>query len=454
MRFLPHTAEDIRAMLAAVGAAAVGDLFADVPAELRARAMLQLAPGLSELEVRARLEALAAQNAAAPQSCFIGAGAYPHFVPAVVDQVIQRAEFYSAYTPYQPEVSQGTLQATFEFQSLVAMLLGMEVANASMYDGASATAEAVLMALRMHPQRRRVILSQALHPQYREVVHTYTTGAGTAGAGTTAASAIELVTAPLTADGRTDRAWVAQAINEHTAAVVIGYPNFFGVIEDLGGFAALAHDAGAVLISATTEAVALGLLKPPGAYGADIAVAEGQSLGIPMSYGGPGVGLFATRNESVRTMPGRLVGEAVDGAGRRGYVLTLATREQHIRREKATSNICTNHGLMALAFTVHVATLGKAGVRSLAIANTAGAHRVADRLTHAGWQLPFAAPFFNEFVVTRKGAAAAWDAARKAGIFAGVPLGRWYPELADALLLCVTEMHDDAAVERLLEALG
>jgi glycine dehydrogenase subunit 1 len=225
------------------------------------------------------------------------------------------------------------------------------------------------------------------------------------------------------------------------------------VIEDLGGFATLAHDAGAALISATTEAVALGLLKPPGAYGADIVVAEGQSLGIPLSYGGPGVGLFATRHESVRAMPGRLVGEAVDGAGRRGYVLTLATREQHIRRERATSNICTNHGLMALAFTVHVATLGKAGIRQLAIANTAAAHRVAQRLTHAGWQLQFAAPFFNEFVVTRSGAEAAWQRARDAGVLAGVPLRRWYPELADSLLLCVTEMHDDAGVERLIEAL-
>jgi glycine dehydrogenase subunit 1 len=453
MRFVPHSAEDIRAMLAAVGVADVEGLFVDIPAPLRASAGLNLAPGLSELEVRTRLEVLAAQNTAARQCCFIGAGAYPHFVPAVVDQIIQRAEFYSAYTPYQPEVSQGTLQAIFEFQSLVAMLLGMEVANASMYDGASATAEAVLMALRLHPQRRRVILSRALHPQYREVVHTYAAGAGTAAPSTTGAGPIELLEAPLTADGRTDRAWVANALNDQTAAVVIGYPNFFGVVEDLGGFAALAHEAGAALISATTEAVALGLLKPPGAYGADIVVAEGQSLGIPMSYGGPGVGLFATRNEHVRTMPGRLVGEAVDGAGRRGYVLTLATREQHIRREKATSNICTNHGLMALAFTVHVATLGKAGIRRLAIANTAAAHHVADRLTAAGWQLQFAAPFFNEFVVTRTDAEASWHAARKAGILAGVPLGRWYPELAESLLLCVTEMHDEAGAERLIEAL-
>ncbi|HVP90204.1 MAG TPA: aminomethyl-transferring glycine dehydrogenase subunit GcvPA, partial [Terriglobales bacterium] len=400
-------------------------------------------PGLSELEVRAHLEQLAARNTAAQQPCFIGAGAYPHFVPAIVDQILQRAEFYSAYTPYQPEVSQGTLQAIFEFQSLVAMVTGMEIANASMYDGASATAEAVLMAPRIRAKRSRVILSRALHPQYREVVRTYTTGAGH----------VELVEAPFTADGRTDVDWLARNVDAQTAAVVVGYPNFFGVVEDLGTLAEVAHAQQALLISATSEALALGLLQPPGAYGADIVVAEGQSLGIPMSYGGPGVGLFATRNEFVRMMPGRLVGEAVDGAGRRGYVLTLATREQHIRREKATSNICTNHGLMALAFTVHVSTLGKTGLRKLAVANTAAAHRVAERLTAAGWRQPFAAPFFNEFVVSRAGAAATCAAAAQQGILAGVPLARWYPELGDALLLCVTEVHDAAAVDRLLEAL-
>ncbi len=437
-------------MLDAVGAARVADLFTDVPDDLRARAALRLAPGMSELEVRARLEALAARNAATSQVCFLGAGAYPHFVPAVVDQVLQRAEFYSAYTPYQPEVSQGTLQAIFEFQTLVAMLLGMEVANASMYDGASATAEAVLMALRIHPQRSRVIVSRALHPQYREVVRTYAIAAGG-----DAVHRIELVEAPVSAAGRTDVDWVAGSVDERTAAIVVGYPNFFGVIEDLGLIAALAHECGALLVTATTETVALGLLKPPGAFGADIAVAEGQSLGVPMSYGGPGVGLFATRNEFVRMLPGRLVGEASDGAGRRGYVLTLATREQHIRREKATSNICTNHGLMALAVTVYLSTVGKSGLRELAIANTAAAHGAVARLAATGkWQPQFAAPFFNEFVMRGAGAEAAWQAARARGVLAGVPLRRWYPEFAEALLLCVTEMHDAAALDRLLDALS
>jgi len=444
MRFLPHTVADIRAMLDVVGVGTVDDLFAEIPQALRAGAGLQVPAGLAELDVRARLQTLAEQNAAAQQLCFMGAGAYPHFVPAVVDQILQRAEFYSAYTPYQPEVSQGTLQAIFEFQSLVAMLLGMEVANASMYDGASATAEAALMALRLAAPRRRIVLSRALHPQYREVVRTYTTGAGD----------IELVEAPLGGDGRTDLNSLAGLVTERTAAVVVGYPNFFGVIEDLERIGTLAHDRGALLVTATTEPVALGLIKPPGAYGADIAVAEGQSLGIPMSYGGPGVGLFATRTAYVRSMPGRLVGEASDGAGRRGYVLTLATREQHIRREKATSNICTNHGLMALALTVYLSTVGKAGLRTLAVTNAARSHAAAERLCASGrWRVQFAAPFFNEFVVTGANAQATWDAARARGVLAGVLLRRWYPEFPDSMLLCVTEMYDDAAVDRLVAAL-
>jgi glycine dehydrogenase subunit 1 len=450
MRFLPHTDEDVRAMLDVVGVPDVADLFADVPGVLCARAAVELPPGLPEQEVRARLEQLAVRNVGAQRHCFLGAGAYPHFVPAVVDHILQRAEFYSAYTPYQPEVSQGTLQAIFEFQTLVAMLLGMEVANASMYDGASATAEAVLMALRIHPKRPRIILSRALHPQYREVVRTYATVAGGEGA-----HHVDLVEAPVGSDGRTDLAWLASAVNDETAAVVIGYPNFFGVVEDLETVGQLVRAHGTLLVTATTEAIALGLLKPPGAFGADIAVAEGQSLGVPLSYGGPGVGLFATRSDFVRMMPGRLVGEAVDGAGRRGYVLTLATREQHIRREKATSNICTNHGLIALAVTVYLSTVGKAGVRELAIANTAAAHRAAERLVRTGkWQQQFSAPFFNEFVLCGSDAEAAWKAANARGVLSGIPLRRWYPELSDALLLCATEVHDAAAVDALLDALS
>ena len=431
-------------MLDTVGAAQIGDLFADVPQELRARAALDIAPGISELEVRAQLEALAHRNSGAQLQSWLGAGAYQHFIPAVVDQVLQRAEFYSAYTPYQPEVSQGTLQAIFEFQSLVAMLLQMEVANASMYDGASATAEAVLMALRIRSQRSRVVLSRALHPQYRQTVRTYVAGAGD----------VELIEAPFANDGRMDRAWLAANLDDRTAALVVGYPNFFGVVEDLAALGSVAHERGALLVTATCEPVALGLIKPPGAFAADIAVAEGQSLGIPMSYGGPGVGLFATRTEYLRMMPGRLVGEASDGAGRRGYVLTLATREQHIRREKATSNICTNQGLMTLAVTVYLATVGRAGFRELAIVNAAAAHRAAQCLTQSGqWQLRFPAPFFNEFVLSGAAAQARWEAARERGVLAGLPLCHWYPELADTLLLCCTELHDGTAIEQLAQAM-
>jgi glycine dehydrogenase subunit 1 len=294
VRFIPHSPADIEHLLAAVGVDSLDDLFRDVPAALRATGPIDLPPGLPEQDVRRRLEALAARNPGADMLSFLGAGAYPHFVPAVVDNILQRAEFYSAYTPYQPEVSQGTLQAIFEFQTLTAMLFGLEVANASMYDGASATAEAVLMALRLHPKRPRVLLARSLHPDYRDTVRTYLEGAGES----------ELVEVPAGADGRVDAPALTAALDARTAALVVGYPNVFGVVEDLGALhaAAAAHDA--MLVTATAEPLALALLRPPGACGAEIAVGEGQSFGVPLSYGGPGVGLFATRLRHVRSMPG------------------------------------------------------------------------------------------------------------------------------------------------------
>ena len=445
MRFIPHSPSDIEHMLAAVGVGAVEELFRDIPPELRASGAIDLPPGLPEQEVRRRLETLAARNDGATMLSFLGAGAYPHFSPAVVDNILQRAEFYSAYTPYQPEVSQGTLQAIFEFQTLVAMLFGMDVANASMYDGASSAAEAVLMTLRLQPKRPRVVLARSLHPHYRETVHTYVQGAGEA----------ELVEAPFGADGRLDPAWLATNVDARTAAVVVGYPNIFGVIEDLDAVGATVRAAGALLVTATAEPLALALLKAPGACGAAIAVGEGQSFGVPLSYGGPGVGLFATRTAHVRGMPGRLVGEAHDEQGRRGYVLTLATREQHIRRERATSNICTNHGLIALAATVYLSLLGKHGLRALAHVNLARAHRAAAQLTRGGrWRPAFSGPFFNEFAVRGRDAAGALARAQADGVLAGVPLGPWYPELDDALLIAVTEVHDDAALARLAEVLA
>lgn len=442
MRYIPHTAGDIAAMLAAIGARTVDDLFTHLPEQLRRRAAIDLPAGLSEASVRERLTALAHLNRVEPEvAAFLGAGAYRHFSPVVVDQILQRSEFATAYTPYQPEVSQGTLQAIFEFQSLVATLLGLEVANASMYDGASATAEAVLMAKRILPQRSTVLIARSLHPQYRQVVHTYVSGA----------PGVRVVEAPWAADGRLDTAALERLLDDHVMSVVVGYPNVFGVIEDVAHISALARQRGALTVTATTEALALGLLKSPGELGAEIAVAEGQSLGIPVSYGGPGVGLFACRERFLRNMPGRLVGETVDHEGRRGFVLTLATREQHIRREKATSNICTNQGLCALAVAVFLSLLGKQGLRELAERNVKKSHFARDLLLRGGCRTPFTAPFFNEFVVELKNARAVWHSLKAQGIIAGVLLENWYPELTDHLLLCVTELHARTQIERLAE---
>ncbi len=445
MRFIPHTAGDVEAMLDAVGVGSVDELFTAVPEPLLRTAPLQLPAGLSERDVQRRLQALATGNPAAHRPCFIGAGAYAHFSPAVVDHVIQRAEFYSAYTPYQPEVSQGTLQAIYEFQTLIASLLGLDVANASMYDGASAAAEAVLMALRIHSGRCRVLLSRALHPHYVQVIHTYLRDA----------AEVDLVEVPWDDSGRTDLRRLRELAGSDTAAVVVGYPNVFGVLDDVAGASALAQAAGALTITATAESLALGAVRSPGSLGADIAVAEGQSFGIPLSYGGPGVGLFATRLSHVRLMPGRLVGETVDTSGRRAFVLTLATREQHIRREKATSNICTNHSLMALAATVYLTVLGKRGLRALAAENLRAAHAVAERLCAGGrWRRRFSGPVFNELVLQSDDLEAALRGAADAGVLPGLEMSRWFPELADCLLLCVTEVNTAAEIERLVEALS
>ena len=445
MAFVPLTADERQAMLEQIGVGSVAELFEDIPAAVRFP-HLDVPPPLTEIETVAKMSALAARNQHVGQlACFVGAGYYNHYSPSIVSHLMGRSEFYTSYTPYQPEVSQGTLQAIFEFQTLVAMLFGLEVANASMYDGASATAEAALMALRLQPKRPRVIVARSLHPHYRETVRTYLEGAGES----------ELIEAPFGADGRLDLAWLQANVDARTSAVIAGYPNVFGVIEDLRAVHDVAAGQGAVLVTATAETLALALLQAPGDCGAEIAVGEGQSFGIPMSYGGPGVGLFATRNKHVRSMPGRLVGEAHDDAGRRGYVLTLATREQHIRRERATSNICTNHGLIALAATVYLCLYGKRGLRQLAHLNLARAHAAARALTAGGrWGMAFDGPFFNEFAVRGRDAARALDAARANGVLAGVPLGQWYPELDDAFLVAVTEVHDEAAIARLAQELG
>ncbi len=446
MRYIPHTDSDVASMLATIGARSLADLFAHLPETLRSQAVVNLPLGLSEAGVRSRLADLAMTNQVDSATVpFLGAGAYPHFVPVVVDQIIQRSEFATAYTPYQPEVSQGTLQTIFEFQSLVAMLFGLDVANASMYDGASATAEAVLMTKRLLPQRSKVLVARSLHPQYRQVIQTYLDGV----------PGVQIVELPWGEDGRIDFAQLTHHLDNTVCGVVVGYPNVFGVIEDIARINDATHQAGALAVTATTEALALGLLKSPGELGADIAVAEGQSFGIPVSYGGPGVGLFACRERFLRSMPGRLAGETVDHEGRRGFVLTLSTREQHIRREKATSNICTNQGLCALAATVYLCLMGKRGLRELAERNVKKSHYALNLLKQtSGCQQQFAAPFFNEFVVKVANARAAWQRLQEQGIVAGVLLEDWYPELKDCLLLCVTEMHTRGEIERLGTGVG
>src|SRR5215204_3183260 len=375
-------------MLESIGLKSADDLFDSIPETLRLRRILNTPAPLSETELLTLFEQIGAQNAGARRISFMGGGAYSHYTPTIVDHILSRSEFFTAYTPYQPEISQGTLQTIFEFQTLVCQLTGMEVANASMYDGSTGLAEAVLMAERV-TRRSKVVASNAVHPQYLEVVRTYVQHAG-----------IHLELASF--DEQTGQSWksLAEAIDDATAALVVQSPNFFGCVEDLSALADAAHAKGALLVVCITEAMSLGLLKSPGACGADIVVAEGQSFGVPLSFGGPYLGLFATREKYARQIPGRLVGEAYDKQGRRGFVLTLATREQHIRREKATSNICTNEGLIALAATVYLETMGRRGLQEVAqqcAQKTAYTRRAISRLT--GYSIPFTGPCFNEFVV-------------------------------------------------------
>ena len=440
MRFIPHTDDDVRGMLAAIGAPDVGALFDCVPEKLRLRRALALPAAGSEQEVLAELGALAAQNVnAASHAWFLGAGTYAHFVPSAVDALASRGEFYTAYTPYQAEISQGTLQTIFEWQTMMAALTGMEVSNASMYDGASATAEAALMALRT-TRRRKVAVSAALHPHYRGVLATYLGGLDA-----------EIVEIPRDADGRTAGA----ALDRDTACVIVQQPNFLGCIEDLAAAAEAAHAAGALLVSVTTEALSLALLRAPGDCGADIACGEAQSFGVPMSFGGPHVGFLATHMANVRQLPGRLVGQTEDTRGKRGFVLTLSTREQHIRRERATSNICTNQGLCLLMATIYLALHGRRGLRALAEQNLAKAEYAKARLAAAGATPLFAAPSFNEFAVAVPGSAeAALARAQGRGIVGGLDLARFAPELGPALLVCATELTSRAQIDALADAVG
>jgi glycine dehydrogenase subunit 1 len=445
MPYVPHTEQETGEMLAAVGVSRLADMFADVPAAVRFPA-LDLPSATSELEIMGEMRALAARNVSVdPALSFLGAGAYHHFRPAVVDYVLRRGEFYTSYTQYQAEASQGYLQALFEYQSMICRLTGMDVSNASHYDGATALAEAVLLALGVgQGKRRKIVISPAVHPQYRAVVRTYLSG-------THAATFVG------DEDGRAPLTHLCKLVDGETAALVVQSPNFFGQWEALDGAAEIVRRAGALLI-VVTDPIALGLMPPPGGCGADIVVADGQPLGIPPSFGGPYLGIFAARKEYVRRMSGHLVGETVDAEGRRGYVLTLSTREQHIRRAKATSNICTNSAVCALAAAAYLATLGKEGLQRVAELCFHKSHYAASAIAAlpgfaVNPQAP-AQPFFKEFVVRLPCPVTEVNARlREEGIVGGYDLGRDYPHLADHMLLAVTEVNSRAAIDRLVDAL-
>jgi glycine dehydrogenase subunit 1 len=443
MRYLPLTDADRADMLAVIGAASIAELFADVPPAARRDGLVDLPLAMGELAVERRISAMAAKNVAAGSvPFFIGGGVYRHHVPAAVDHLIQRGEFLTSYTPYQPEVAQGTLQYLFEFQTQVALLTGMDVANASLYDGATACAEAVAMAGRV-TRRNKAVLSGGLHPHYREVSETYARFIGN-----------KLAVREPAPGGGED---LAALIDDDTACVVVQNPDFYGEIRDYSALAQLCHDKGALLVIVVTEALSLGAITPPGEMGADIVAAEGQSFGNALNFGGPHVGLFATREKFVRQMPGRLVGQTTDAEGRRGWVLTLSTREQHIRREKATSNICTNAGLCALAFTIHLSLLGEAGLTGLARLNHATAVAAAERLAAIPDVQLVNNAFFNEFCLRlSRPAAPLVDALAAKGILAGVPVSRFYPgrhDLADLLLVAATETVTADDIDRFARGL-
>jgi glycine dehydrogenase subunit 1 len=440
MRYLPHTREDIDAMLKVIGADSLNDLFNTIPKDCCSLVDLNLPEPLSEWELNTHMDQLAGAMAVSPEyNIFLGAGCYDHFIPEAVRQLLLRSEIFTAYTPYQPEISQGTLQTIYEYQTLVTRLLGMDVANASMYDGGSGLAEALLMAIRI-TKRKKVAISTAIHPLYRRVVYTYFAPTG-----------YEVVELPYNKDGRTDLSRTG-ALDE-LAAVAVQSPNFFGCIEDLQAVGDAAHsDPKTLFITCFSEPLAYGLLKNPGSFDADIVCGEGQSLGIPRSFGGPGLGIFCAKQKYVRNMPGRLVGQTVDKAGKRGFVLTLSTREQHIRRERATSNICSNQGLCATAATLYMAFLGGTGFRELAALNYDKAEYLKGALNKAGGDFPFDSPTFNEFVVRfPKGAETTCKQLLKKKIIAGLPLGSYYPDLAEYALVTVTETCSKANMDMLVK---
>jgi glycine dehydrogenase subunit 1 len=445
MPFTFNTSEDRQMMLEAIGASSIEDLFSCIPAELKLDRPLRMPPPLSEMELSQHISALAAKNAHSGNSiCFLGGGSYDHFVPATVDAIASRGEFYTSYTPYQPEVSQGNLQVMFEYQTLICQLTGMDVSNASLYDGGSAAAEAVLLALAANRGRNKVVVPDSVHPEYRQIIGTYF-----------AELNAELVTVP-TSNGAASVGEMAAAVDDQTACVLVQSPNFFGCIEEVRSLAELAHERGALLV-VSFDPISPGVLKRPGDFGADVVIAEGQSLGTPMQYGGPYLGVMACREKFVRRMPGRIAGETVDRSGRRCWVLTLQTREQHIRREKATSNICTNQGLFALRAAVYLALLGPQGLRETGELCLQKAAYAAKQITsNERFEIVWDRPHFKEFVVRDKKAQVndLLREAREAGFLAGIPMGKWYPKLDDCFLVAVTEKRTRKEIDALADCLA
>ncbi len=442
MAYIANTPDDERIMLERIGLGSLEDLFASIPDSIRLKRPLAVPPALTELELDREIGKRLDQNQGSDRRvCFLGAGSYDHFIPAVVDQLSGRGEFYTAYTPYQPEASQGTLQATFEFQTLLCQLTGMEVANSSLYDGASATAEAMLMAIAVTGRHGKIVVAGTLHPEYRQVLHTFL-----------AELEPTLVEVPMTA-GVVDPAALAAEVDGETAAVIFQQPNFLGRLEDAKALAAAAHARGALAV-AVVDPISLGLLNRPGSYGADIVVGEGQALGNPLSFGGPYLGLMACRAEFVRKMPGRIVGETVDKNGKRAWVLALQTREQHIRREKATSNICTNQGLYALRASIYLAVMGPRGLRAAAELSARKAHYAATRLAAVpGIELAFPGPFFKEFAIrTAADPRLVLESVGRQGFHGGIALERLDPALGGCILIAVTEKRTRSEIDGLAHA--
>ncbi|HKD91638.1 MAG TPA: aminomethyl-transferring glycine dehydrogenase subunit GcvPA [Terriglobales bacterium] len=441
MRYLPKSPAERAEMLREIGVRSIDDLFSHIPGEYRLQRDLKAPGPLAESEIVEYFKARSAENAAG-FATFLGAGAYNHYRPVVIDALVSRGEFFTAYTPYQAEIAQGTLQAIFEFQTMIAELTGMEVANASMYDGSTAMPEAVMMAVRI-TGRHRAVVARSVHPEYREVLATYTRNQGLP---------VEVV--GFAEDGRVDAEAIERAVTEETACVVIQSPNFFGTIEEVAAVAEIAHRKGALLVVSIAEAVSLGIVRPPAE--ADIVAMEAQSFGVPLGFGGPYAGVIATKERFVRQMPGRLVGETRDKNGKRGFVLTLSTREQHIRREKATSNICTNQALVALMATIFMTIYGREGLKELATQNLAKATYAVRRFREGGAEVLFdGAPRFNEFVaVTQQDARVLNDRLLEQEIIGGFPLRKFYPELGNASLWCCTELTTRAAIDAAAHNLG